>query len=76
MRREGQEGGGCGSSIYEPIIEGTFEPLNASCHESVLLQCHEVPCKTANTFRTHGITLVSHGGGTDLSRFEGFLNFL
>ena len=76
MRREGQEGGGWGSSIYEPIIEGTFEPLNASCHESVLLQCHEVPCETANTFRTHGIALVGHSGGTDLSRFEGFLNFL
>jgi len=58
------------------VIEGTLHPLRGVSGDEVSVEVRKTATKRGQTLGSHGVTLVSHGGGTDLVLLERLLNLL
>ena len=67
----GKKGFRQGDAPVGGIIQCPFTPLGAGGHVSVLTQGYQMAAEAAYALTANGITLIGHGGGTDLPSAKG-----
>jgi hypothetical protein len=58
------------------VVKSTLHPLRSIGGNEVGVKVCKTAAQRGQTFRSHGVTLVGHGGRTDLVFFKGLFDFL
>ena len=58
------------------IIQGSFEPLGRRGNGGIKRIRNHISGKGGDTFAAHGVSLIGHGGRTDLALFKRLFHFL
>lgn len=58
------------------IIKSSLEPLSSVGIGGVLVKVGEMTTETSDSLTSHGVSLVGHGGGSNLVLLEGLLHLL
>jgi len=73
---DGKKAFGNRQSLVGRIVQRSLEPLGCGSNGGIQRIHHHITGQGSNTLTSHGITLVSHGGGADLVLLEGLFHFL
>lgn len=72
----GQEGGRKGNSSDSRVVQGSLEPLHRGGLDGIVQQATQVSGQRTHSLTSHWVSLVGHGGRTNLGLLKRLLNLL